>query len=387
MAADTTEGQSEQSEQKDVVPMELGEVAEAPVEVEELGRWVFDTLLRGEDPEQVAHFVAQLRLKDEAYDALELHLQESIQRQRFPTLAGAKEQQAFFEFGKPPPLPREMPLQRLRRNLSELDAIMARLVADSPQSPSPRPGTVSLAQTGGSRSRAPVAVVGCTNPQERLAPPPGRSLLLPCVHGMMPRPSIDPRLSQAPSGCLASGRGKKDGDSEDVVGQQVNNFIKARWGTCPMNGVSHLAAPLTAVAPRGSVCRTVSPIRQCGQQPHQCPHHGLYQVNGVNPTPWPQQCVRTCGKQVPFGMLVPTLVTRVPTRGRSAEPAPRGRTHCTAPEPRTMAHQPVVCPCGPSGPSRALSATMLTRGGGQVLVVTGPALPVRTVRQASPVRS
>ena len=31
---------------------------------------------------------------------------------------------------------------------------------------------------------------------------------------------------------------------------------------------------------------------------------------------------------------------------------------------RTMAHQPVVCPCGPSGPSRALSATMLTRGGG-----------------------
>eukprot|EP00434_Breviolum_minutum_P039823 symbB.v1.2.035373.t1/scaffold4746.1/size59667/3 len=209
------------------------------------------------------------------------------------------------------------------------------------------------------------------------------------VHGMMPRPSIDPRLSQAPSGCLASGRGKKDGDSEDVVGQQVNNFIKARWGTCPtIHGVSHLAAPgLTAVAPRGSVCRTVSPIRQCGQQPHQCPHHGLYQVNGVNPTTWPQQCVRTCGKQVPFGMLVPTLVTRVPTRGRSAEPAPRGRTHCTAPEPRTMAHQPVVCPCGPSGPSRALSATMLTRGGGQVLVVTGPALPVRTVRQASPVRS
>lgn len=381
MAADTTEGQSEQSEQKDVVLTEVGEVAEAPVEVEELGRWVFDTLLRGEDPEQVAHFVAQLRLKDEAYEALELHLQESIlPRQRFPTLAGAKEQQAFFEFGKPPPLPREMPLQRLRRNLSELDAIMARLVADSP--PSPVPGTVSLGQTGGSRSRAPVAVVGCANPQERLAPPPGRSLLLPCVHGsMMPRPS-DPRLSQLaqpPPGCLASvGR-----SSEDVVGQQVNDFIKARWGTCPMNGVSHLAAPrVSAVAPSGSVCRTVSPIRQCGQHPHP----GLYQVNGASPTPWPQQCIRTCGKQVPFGMLVPTLVTR-PSRGRSAEPAPRGRTHCTAPEPRTMANQPMPCPCGPSGPSRALSATMLTRSGGQVLVVTGPALPVRTVRQPSPVRS
>eukprot|EP00913_Durusdinium_trenchii_P012263 g11515.t1 len=56
------------------------------------------------------------------------------------------------EFGKPPPLPKELPLQQLRRNLAELDAIMARLAPkmeplvqarQAPQAPpAPRPAVV-----------------------------------------------------------------------------------------------------------------------------------------------------------------------------------------------------------------------------------------------------
>ncbi|CAK9078347.1 Uncharacterized protein SCF082_LOCUS37478, partial [Durusdinium trenchii] len=136
MAADTADGQGSN-----------GSCNERKIdEVQELSKWVISALMRGEAPEVLAKFVAaQVPLQDEDYHQLkmELHLHS---KQAMATV------EEHREFGKPPPLPKELPLQQLRRNLAELDAIMARLAPkmeplvqarQAPQAPpAPRPAVV-----------------------------------------------------------------------------------------------------------------------------------------------------------------------------------------------------------------------------------------------------
>ncbi|CAL1133258.1 unnamed protein product [Cladocopium goreaui] len=171
MAADTTEqsvklsGDGNEQKVPEANDKEPSNVSHS--DSNELSQWVLGALLRGEAPEQVAKFVAtRVHLEDHDYEALQLHLQQHVHAVRaLPEKDdGEPGEPIVGEFGKPPPLPKEvdgnygndflpmfgtqiedtfrtlqitsqhsnigpvavpswpkrqMPLQRLRRNLSE----------------------------------------------------------------------------------------------------------------------------------------------------------------------------------------------------------------------------------------------------------------------------
>lgn len=371
MAADTTEQSGDGNEQKvpEANDKEPSNVSHS--DSNELSQWVLGALLRGEAPEQVAKFVAtRVHLEDHDYEALQLHLQQHVHAVRaLPEKDdGEPGEPIVGEFGKPPPLPKEdsntgpvaMPLQRLRRNLSELDAIMARLTEKhlSPPAPVQHPHAACTGQAAVlmGRSVCPVAVVGacaacaaCAGVQETR----GRSLVLPCAQNGMQRGWLEPRVLPVEH---RPGVARPQPEREDVVGRQINDFIKARLGSQP-------------VAP--PVVRTLSPARRV-LHPKSVPGVIAWQsVQG--------QRVLGTNYQVPVAPAIPAPASRA----RSTEP--RGRclnATATSVEPRSFLSQAIA---PPSGPSRALSATMLTRGpAAHVVMAVPPASRLRPLRAPSP---
>eukprot|EP00435_Cladocopium_sp_Y103_P067784 s167_g30.t1 len=175
------------------------------------------------------------------------------------------------------------------------------------------------------------------------------------VHGVQQRGWLEPRVLpverrverlerlQRPDPRAAPQR-------EDVVGRQINDFIKARLGS---------SQPQVAPA----VVRTLSPVRQV-LHPKSVP------AGVVTAWHYPGQRVLT-NYQAP--VAVAREAGAVAGRARSTEPQ-RGRClNATAPEPRTFLSHAAAAPSAPSsGPSRALSATVLTRGPAAHVVMALP---------------
>lgn len=368
MAADTTVQSGDGHEEK--VPEEAKDKEpshESHLDSNELSQWVLGALLRGEAPEQLAKFVAmRVQLEDHDYEALQRHLQQHVhavpEKDNGEPIIG--------EFGKPPPLPREMPLQRLRRNLSELDAIMARLTEKQPSPSAHAACTACTSASSGQlqqatvMGRCPVVVGACAGVQETR----GRSLLLPCAQNGVQRGWLEPRVLP-----VERRLDRPQPEREDVVGRQINDFIKARLGSSQ----AQVAAP--------PVLRTLSPVRRV-----------LHPNVGV--TAWQGQGQRLGTYQVPVPMAAPApLGPGVAGASRARSTEPRGR--CLAMEPRStfpMPRAPHVAPhvapvapplSAPSGPSRALSATVLTRAPAHVVMAVPafrplprePSAPQKTV--------
>ncbi|CAJ1405929.1 unnamed protein product [Effrenium voratum] len=212
----------------------------------QLSGWVLASLLRGEAPDLLARFVAELPLEEPAHEQLESDLRSWCLVSPEPALDGKVEPQMSLS-GKPPPLPRkeEAPLQQLRRNLAELDVIMARLAHRNAERQAPRVEGPAKCCAGRAQPMATGLVVPMQPGHCARQVTAWRSLVAPLAPSPQAR-ETSRRYSASPAAPLREGHSAQL-NREDTVGRQINDFIKARLGASGCQSARKPAAPARIV--------------------------------------------------------------------------------------------------------------------------------------------